>query len=141
MLLHTGGGHAVMAVMKIFKTVGGQMSQKLRQASVFHKVSGDILLFFKSFMKMKAPWADVRLAYVRHQPCRSNVLRQWLEQQYATKLTVVLCEKYKEQERKSTYNMYITISSLFPKNVMQILSLSLIKSEGKHDMTFQNIFA
>lgn len=56
MLLHTeGGGHAVMAVMKIFKTVGGQMSQKLRQASVFHKVSGDILLFFKSFMKMKAP--------------------------------------------------------------------------------------
>ncbi len=40
------------------------------------------------------------------------VLRQWLEQQYATKLTVVLCEKYKEQERKSTYNIYITISSL-----------------------------
>lgn len=44
MLLHTEEeGHAVMAVMKIFKTVGGQMSQKLRQASVLHKVSGDIV--------------------------------------------------------------------------------------------------
>lgn len=32
-----------MAVMKIFKTVGGQMFQKLRQASVLHKVSGDIV--------------------------------------------------------------------------------------------------
>jgi len=33
---------------------------------------------------------------VRHQPCRSNVLRHWLEQQYATKLTVVLWKKTEE---------------------------------------------
>lgn len=63
-------------------------SLKLRKVSVLWKVYCNILCEDESTMS-----SDVRLWRARLQPCRSNVLRHWLEQQYAMKLTVVLCEK------------------------------------------------